>query len=98
MKNEKTIAFSNQKQRKSFIKKNPEFTSVQTFVEFLMQSGRKEFSGEEMLLFAGAHCLSFTKVRDELELNGFVLERREIPRRLRGYKSRDDDRWFAKEY
>jgi len=90
---QKEITFSSARQRKLFINKNPEYFSVENFAEFLTNSERKTFTGEEMLLLAGAHCQSFSIVREQLEQLGFTLEQRRIERRIRGYKSRDDDRW-----
>ena len=94
----KPITFSSIAQRKSFIKKNTEFSTIEAFVQSLIDDERTEFTGEEMLLFAAAHQMSFTKVREQLEEYGMKLKVRQIERRIRGFRTSSNDRWFAKEY
>ena len=74
---------------------DPEFASLVAFVAFLRDEERDSFSVEDL------GCLNFRTHRPLVELRsalqgmGFALVKRGIPRKVRGFTSSSNDRWFG---
>lgn len=73
----------------------PEFESVETFVEFLMDEDRDSFTHVELGELAFGLQRSRCKVRADLESYGLKLVERAPERRVRGFTTSSNDRWFG---
>lgn len=73
----------------------PEFATVETFAQFLIDDERTEFTHEELSGVAYRVERSISTVRVELEAYGFKLARREVPKNFRTLNSNPHDRWTA---
>jgi len=71
----------------------PEYESVETFVEFLLDDDRTEYDHEDLRALSYSLRQSPRKVRAELDSWGLTLKRREHEREVRGYSSWDENRW-----
>ena len=75
------------------IRKEPEFASIEDFVEFLEDDERDTFTHIELQKLANGTKKPWILVRDELEGWGLELARRPISKRIRGFKANNHDRW-----
>ena len=73
----------------------PEFQSVETFAEFLVDEDRTSFTAAEVNAIAVATRTSHHKVRVALEGYGLTLERRANEQRVRGFQTSSHDRYFG---
>ena len=74
---------------------DPEFETVESLVEYLLDEERASFTWEEL----GALCFNLRKshhaVRLELEGWGLCLEQRAHEKKFRGVSSSDSDRYWG---
>jgi len=75
------------------IREEPEFASIEDFVEFLEDDERDSFTHVELQKLANGTKKPWILVRDELEDWGLKLARRPISKRIRGFKANNHDRW-----
>lgn len=74
---------------------DPEFESIETFVEFCIDDERSEFSHEDLQALCFRTQSSSCKVRAELESFGLVLAKRQPERRVRGVRTSSHDRYYG---
>lgn len=75
---------------------DPEYESVEVFVEFCMDDERETFTHVDLGNIAYATKTSRCVVRKELEGYGLTLEKRDAVRRTRGFNTSSHDRWYGK--
>lgn len=73
----------------------PEFKSIEVFAEFLLADDRTEFTHEELLALNYRTRTIVAAIRSELESIGFTLAHRPSERRVRGFTTSSNDRWFG---
>jgi len=73
----------------------PEYVSMETFVQFLTDDDRTVFTHEDLQELAVHLQICRSKIRSELEGYGLKLGVREIPKRVRGFTTSSNDRWFG---
>ena len=73
----------------------PEFESVETFVQHLMDDERTEFSAAELQKLNATTRTRRGDIRKELEGYGFKLKLRGHVRKVNGFKKNHNDRWFG---
>jgi hypothetical protein len=74
----------------------PELTSVEAFVEHLLDDDRTQVTFEETVELATALGQSIpTNVIHELQQYGIQVGERAISKRVRGFRSNSHDRWSA---
>lgn len=84
------------KKKKSTLQELPEYLSIESFVEFLLEEEREEFTAEEMKELAyHLRRADIRGIRRELEAYGLELRRRSKERRTRGFKTSSHDRWYG---
>lgn len=71
----------------------PEYESIEAFVEYLLDDDRVEYTHVDLVKLARSIRQSTSKVRAELDSWGLTLKRREHEREVRGYSSWDENRW-----
>jgi len=71
----------------------PEYKSVEDFVEFCMEDERKVFNHVELRALALNTKTSGSKVREELEAYGLSLGSRPNVKKTRGFTTNQHDRW-----
>jgi hypothetical protein len=76
--------------------KNPEYKSVEDFVDYCMDDERTTFTHVELRALAFNARTSASKVRGELEGFGLKLEVREPAKAIRGFTANPHDRWYGK--
>lgn len=74
---------------------NPEYESIEAFVQECMDDERATFTHEELGELAFNLRKSRSKIRAELESYGLSLAMRPIEKRTRGFTSNPHDRWFG---
>lgn len=73
----------------------PEYASVEAFVQYCMDDERDSFTHVELRALALNARRSGSKIREELESFGMVLAHREPSRRTRGFTTSSLDRWYG---
>ena len=73
----------------------PEYSTVYTFVQFLVDDERSVFSHEDLSQLNEATRRPTHSLRVELEGWGFTLANRPFDRRVRGFTSNPHDRWYG---
>ena len=78
----------NKATRESILKENPEYETVEEYIQFLHDDERTEFSGLELLTVAEIHNINHKELRARLESEGFKLQERKPkrPNDIRGFK------------
>lgn len=71
----------------------PEYTSIEEFVEYMIDDEREEYDHEELGMLAYSLKLSVSKVRAVLADWGLRLTPRPKERNVRGINSWDHNRW-----
>jgi hypothetical protein len=71
----------------------PEYSSLEEFIEYMMDDEREEYTHEELGMLAYSLRLSVPKVRVLLLDWGLRLADRPKERHIRGYTSWDHNRW-----
>jgi hypothetical protein len=77
----------------TLIMKAPEFSSIETFVQFCYDDERKEYSHEELCALNFRTRLLIQKIRAELSKYGLLLATRPIEKHIRGFTTNSHDRW-----
>jgi hypothetical protein len=72
-----------------------EYASVLSFAEFLADDDREEFSHEDLIRLNMSTRTQVSVVRAELESYGFRLAERMPARRVRGFRTSSNDRFFG---
>ena len=84
------------------IRKQPEFSSLEDFVDELENEERTEFTGQELqkltkgIWQATGDTFFYQDVRDALLDMGFTLRERPISRRVRTFSTNNHDRWYGR--
>lgn len=74
----------------------PEFSSIESFVQFLIDDERTVYSHEELQQLA-----FYTRAKSTRELHlslddiGLTLKKREHEKRVRGFTTSSNDRWYG---
>ena len=71
------------------------YKSVEDFVDYVSGDDRDDYTHEELADLAYSLKRSRSDLRKELEGYGLKLAAREIPKRVRGCGSSDQDRWWG---
>jgi len=74
---------------------DPEFESIEAFVEFCMDDDRDSFDHEDLGELAFSLKRSRNKVRADLESYGLKLAERPKEKRTRGFTTNSNDRWYG---
>jgi len=74
---------------------SPEYESIESFVDFLMEDERTSFNHDELGQLAYSLRRSLRELRHELEGWGLALEARPHERAVRGINSNPHDRWYG---
>jgi len=75
---------------------DPEFASVEDFVQFLLDDERDTYTHEELGALNFRTRMPIGAIRKELESYGLKLATREPEKQVRGFSSNSHDRWFGK--
>lgn len=81
----------NKNNREKFLRENPEFETVEEYIQYLHDDERTEFSGLDLITLAEIHNLNHKELRAQLEGEGFKLQERrpKRPNDIRGFKSEE---------
>ena len=71
------------------------YKSVEDFVDYVSGDDRDDYTHEELADLAYSLKRSRSDLRKELEGYGLKLAAREIPKKVRGFGSSDQDRWWG---
>lgn len=71
----------------------PEYATVEDFVQFCMDDERETFTHLDLRALALNARKSGSKIREELEGYGLTLSERKAPKTARGFGSWDNNRW-----
>ena len=72
-----------------------EHRSVAALAEYLVDDERTTFTHEDLSLVNEATGLRIQEIRAELEGYGLTLAARAVPKRVRGFTTSSNDRWFG---
>lgn len=75
--------------------KDPEFRSIDAFAEFLADEDRTEFTYEELTALNTRLHTQVGVIRKALEDYGFKLSHRPNEKRVRGFTTSSNDRWYG---
>lgn len=73
----------------------PEYESIESFLEFLVDDERNTFTHEDLGELAYGLQMSRSKVRAELESYGLTLAVRPVEKPVRGFTSNSHNRWHG---
>jgi hypothetical protein len=73
----------------------PECASVESFVEFCLDDERDTFSHEDLVVLNFSLRKTVAVLRGELEAYGLRLAPRIPPKKVRGFTTSSNDRWFG---
>lgn len=73
--------------------REPEYKSVEDFVDYCLDDERKDFNHVELRALALNTKTSGNKVRAELESYGLSLVERSVVKQTRGFTTNQHDRW-----
>ena len=74
---------------------SPEYASIESFVEFLWDDEREEYTHEELLALCRSLRSSPHKLKAQLAVWELKLAERAAERRVRGFQSNSHDRWYG---
>jgi hypothetical protein len=74
---------------------NPEYESVESFVQDCLDDERTTFTHEDLGELAYGLQRSRCRVRADLEGYGLTLAPRAVEKRVRGFTTSSQDRWFG---
>lgn len=77
------------------VQKNPEYESIESFLEFCADDERTEFSHVDLALLSASLKTSPWKVRIELQRHGLTLAERAVVKQTRGFSTSSHDRWYG---
>lgn len=83
------------KERKRFLKLNPEYASILEFASWLLDNERNTFTGAELQTLSTCLRQQSRVVRRAIEAYGINLEQALAPHKPRGTNSSDSDRWYG---
>ncbi len=75
--------------------KDPEYSSIETFVQFLLDDERDSYNHEELTALNFRTRMPVNAIRKELEGYGLTLANRPNEKKVRGFSSNSNDRWFG---
>ncbi len=75
--------------------KDPEYSSVEVFVQYLLDEERDTFTHEELSALNFRTRMPVNAIRKELEGYGITLANRPNEKKVRGFSSNSNDRWFG---
>jgi hypothetical protein len=73
----------------------PEYASIEAFAEHCFADDRQVYSHEDLNALGYRLRTRLDVIRDALSQYGLVLQQREVPRRVRGFTTSSNDRWFG---
>ena len=73
----------------------PEFDSVIAFITFLQDDERKTYTSLDLTTLVSQSKRNLCDVRKELDSLGFTLETRVPAKRVRGFTTSSNDRWYG---
>jgi hypothetical protein len=74
----------------------PEYESIESFVQFCKDDERVEYTHEDLsALCVSLRCSKVYMIVSELSKSGLTLAKREVPKRVRGFTTSSNDRWFG---
>jgi len=74
---------------------DPEFDSIETFVQHLLDDERETYTHEELTALNFRTHMPINAIRKELEGYGLTLANRPNVKRTRGFSTSSNDRWFG---
>lgn len=74
---------------------SPETDSIEAFAEFLLDDERDSFTFDEVSVLNTKLGIRRSDIVKELEGYGLTYEPRETEKRIRGFKTSSNDRWFG---
>lgn len=74
---------------------DPEFASVEAFVESLVDNDRASYSVEEAQVLGRSLRRTLPGLHKELQGWGLSLEKRAVPEKVRGFTTGSHDRWYG---
>lgn len=74
---------------------DPEYESIETFAQFLLDDDRDEFTHEDLMALNQNTQQTVGAIRSELEAIGFKLAMRAPEKHIRGFRTSSNDRWFG---
>ena len=74
---------------------NPEFVSIAAFAVYLRDDERMTYTVEELHKLNAITRLPQHEIKHALSEQGFSLERRQAPMRVRGFTTSSNDRWYG---
>ena len=75
---------------------DPEYTSLEDFVQFLLDDERDTYTHEDLAALNFRTRMPINSIRKELEGYGFKLAVRAPVKQVRGFTSSSHDRWYGK--
>lgn len=75
--------------------RDPEYASINAFAQFLLDDDREEFSHEDLTALNQRLKIPVAAIRKELEDIGFKLALRAPEKRVRGFTTSSNDRWYG---
>lgn len=82
-------------ERERYNPADPEFSSVEAFVESLIDNERDSYTVEEALVLGYSLKRSVPALHKELAGYGLKREERAVPRTVRGFNTSSNDRWYG---
>lgn len=73
----------------------PEYKSVEAFILFVEEDDRADFSHQDLEYLNFRTHIPIHIIRRQLETAGLTLKVREPERRVRGFQTSSNDRWFG---
>lgn len=73
----------------------PEFKSVEVFAQYLLDEDRATYTHEELMALNYRTRTTLAQIRADLDGYGFALAHRASERRVRGFTTSSNDRWFG---
>lgn len=74
---------------------DPEYESIAAFAEYMMDDDREEFTHEDLRALNMRTHARVDDIRKELEAIGFKLAYRAPEKRVRGFQTSSNDRWYG---
>lgn len=77
------------------LSRTPEYATVDTFAQFLIDDDREEFTHVDLRALGLKLKRPLSAIRSELEAWGLTLAVREHEKRVRGFNTSSNDRWYG---
>lgn len=75
---------------------DPEYASIESFSQFLLDDEREEYTHEDLAALNFRTRMPIAMIRKELDSYGFKLAGRAPEKQVRGFTSNSHDRWHGK--